>query len=229
MTAVPQKSKLYLIGIVSILAFLFLISLTGSHWFLNLFGLSVINAIVFFVSRMLYWLSLGLLWFYAVKIEKENLLIWKERKYKFLIYPLSVIVLFLVLFAGGFIIQILLSFTHYNSHSNTLHEIVTILQQNKFLLIFTTFTAGVVEELIMRGYMQPRLEIIFKNPYEAIIISSLLFGLLHYKYGTLVNVVGPVFIGMVFAFYYWKYRNIKVLIICHFLWDLVSLLAIKVH
>ncbi|MGH2565030.1 MAG: CPBP family glutamic-type intramembrane protease [Ginsengibacter sp.] len=44
-----------------------------------------------------------------------------------------------------------------------------------------------------------------------------------------MNVVGPVFIGIVFAFYYWKWRNIKVVILCHFLWDFISLMLIKVH
>ncbi len=127
------------------------------------------------------------------------------------------------------IIQAILTATGLNKQSKTLNGIAIILRANMPLLIFTALTAGVVEELIMRGYIQPRLEIIFKNPYAAIIVSSLLFGLLHYKYGTIANVIGPVFIGFVFAIYYWKFRNIKVIIICHFLWDVASLLLIKLR
>lgn len=93
-------------------------------------------------------------------------------------------------------------------------------------MVFTALTAGVTEEFIFRGYLQPRLTVIFKNPYAAIILSSLLFGLLHFKYGTLANVIGPIFIGLIFSLYYWKYRNLTVLILCHFLWDLISLLIL---
>jgi CAAX protease family protein len=226
---VLKKHKLYLIGILSILVLLFLISLTGFPFFLNMLGLPAMTSTLFFISRMLYWLSLLLLWLYAIKVEKENLLIWKERKYSFLIYLLFVIAIYVILFAGALIIQTLLSFTRFSSNSNILHQIINILKKNKILLVFTALTAGVVEELIMRGYIQPRLEILSRSPYAAMIISSLLFGLLHYKYGTLINVVGPVFIGLVFAFYYWKYRNIKVLIITHFLWDLISLMVVNGH
>ena len=229
MTAISQKPGKYVTGIVGILILLFLISLIGSNWFLGLLGLQVINADLFFTSRMLYWLCLGLLWFYSIKIEKQHLLLWKERNYKLLHYLVSAIIIFLVLLAGMFIIQAILLATGLNKQSKTLHEIAVMLKANMPLLVFTAFTAGVVEELIMRGYIQPRLEIIFKNPYAAIIISSVLFGLLHYKYGTFANVLGPIFIGFVFAFYYWKFRNIKVIIICHFVWDVVSLLLIKVH
>ncbi|HEY5406631.1 MAG TPA: CPBP family intramembrane glutamic endopeptidase [Ginsengibacter sp.] len=229
MTAISQKSNKYAAGIIGILLLLFLISLIGSTWFLDFLGLSAINASVFFTSRMLYWLCLGLLWLYSVKIEKQDLLIWKERNYNILNYLLSIVVIFFVLMAGMLLIQGILAFTGFSKQSKTLNQIAIILKANKPLLVFTALTAGVVEEFIMRGYIQPRLEIIFKNSYAAIIISSLLFGLLHYKYGTFVNVAGPVFIGFVFAFYYWRYRNIKVLIVCHFLWDVASLLLIKVH
>lgn len=229
MTAISQNPGKYVFGIIGILMLLFLISLIGSGWFLGLLGLTAINANVFFTSRMLYWLCLGLLWLYSIKVEKQHILIWQERHYTFLNYLLSVVVIFLVLIAGMFLLQLIILFTGLNNHSKTLHEIVNILKANKGLLVFTALTAGVVEEFIMRGYIQPRLEIIFKNPNAAIIISSLLFGLLHYKYGTIVNVIGPVFIGLVFAVYYWKFRNIKVIIVCHFLWDLVSLLIMKVH
>ena len=65
--------------------------------------------------------------------------------------------------------------------------------------------------------------IIFKNPYLAIIVNSMLFGLLHIKYGTVINVLAPIFIGFVFSYYYWRFKNIKVVILCHFLWDLIAI------
>ena len=215
-------------GIVGILLLVFLLSLIGSNSFLNLFGLQKINESIYFVSRLLNWACLFLLFVYVIKIEKQSFLIWKEKKYQFLSYFISTIGIFIILVAGGFII--LLSLTGYNEKSAKLFEIVALLKSNKPLLVFTALTAGVVEELIFRGYMLPRLVNIFKSPFLAIAVSSILFGLLHYKYGTIFNVVGPIFIGAVFASYYWRYRNIKVIIFCHFLWDLVSLfLIVKSH
>ncbi len=214
------------IGILGILLLLFLISLISSSPFLHLAGLSEINGTVFFITRMLYWVCLLLLWLYSTRVEKQDLLIWKEKEYKFLICLVSVVVIFLVLLAGMLLIQTLLSLAGLSKKSDALSVIVNILRSNKILLVFTALTAGVVEELIVRGYIQPRLQLIFKNGWVSIIISSLVFGLLHYKYGTLLNIAGPFFIGLVFAFYYWKYRNIRILIACHFLWDLVALLIL---
>ncbi len=219
-----------IIGIVGILLLLFFISLIGSNSVLNLLGLQKINEATYFVSRLLNWMCLLLLWLYVSKVEKQSLLISEEKKYQFLGYFISIIGIFIILIVGGYIVQILLSLTGHNAKSAKLFEIVDLLKNNKPLLVFTAFTAGVVEELIFRGYMLPRLVNIFKSPFLGIAISSILFGLLHYKYGTIFNVVGPIFIGAVFATYYWKYRNIKVLIFCHFLWDLVSLfLLLKSH
>lgn len=92
------------------------------------------------------------------------------------------------------------------------------------LILFTSITAGITEELLFRGYLIPRLEIIVKKTYLSILISSILFGLIHYSYDTLIQVIGPFSIGLVLALHYQKYRNIKILIICHFLWDLMSIL-----
>jgi membrane protease YdiL (CAAX protease family) len=214
------------IGIIAILFLLFLISLISLSPFLHLLGLSQINGTILFITRILYWLCLLLLWFYSTRIEKQDLLIWKEKEFKIRVYVISVVALYLVLLGGMVLVQMLLSLAHLAKKSDIMPVLVNILRENKVLLVFTALTAGVVEELIMRGYIQPRLQLIFKNPWASIIISSLAFGLLHYKYGTAINMAGPFFIGLIFSVYYWKFRNIKVLIACHFLWDLVALLIL---
>lgn len=213
------------IGIISILVILFLSTFIGSVPVLNLFGLSQINATVYFLSRLFYWVCLALLILYSIKIEKQNLLLWKEKEYKFFTYLLFIVITYLILFAGGFIIQKLLAH-HTNLKSDKISELVIIFRSNKALLVFTALTAGVVEELIFRGYIQTRLQYLFKSPVIAIILSSLFFGLMHYGYGTAINVVVPIFIGLIFAIHYYKYRNIKFLIIFHFLWDLISLFVL---
>ncbi|RTZ46850.1 CPBP family intramembrane metalloprotease [Chryseobacterium arthrosphaerae] len=67
----------------------------------------------------------------------------------------------------------------------------------------------------------------YSSPIIGIIVSAILFGILHSTYGTIGQVVIPFFIGAVFAAFYKLYSNIKILIICHFMIDFVSLMAIN--
>ena len=224
-----QHSKI----LTGILLFLFLtasIVLFTAPVAFWLTGLTKVNAGIFFVSRLLIWGSLGFVFYYARFIEQQPLLIWKESVNNIGFYFLSVLaVLGVVYFGSGIIGSILFAITH-SKGSAKLFEMVQFFKHNIPLLLFTAATAGVVEELLFRGYLQPRLEILFKNSWVAIIVSALLFGLLHITYGTLTNVLIPIFIGLVFAWYYKKYRNIKVLIACHFLIDTISLfILINTH
>lgn len=126
-------------------------------------------------------------------------------------------------------IRIALEYIGSDQISPKLLGIKSMLQGSKSLLLFVALTAGITEEIIFRGYIQPRLETILKSPYLSILITSTLFGLLHYGYGTINNIIGPLFIGLIFSIHYWKFRNIKVLIICHILIDTIALNALLRH
>ncbi len=182
-----------------------------------------------FVSRLLYWLCIGLLWLYAHKAEHQDLLLYKDKPYPFTRYVVSVVILLLILFGGSVVVGLLLKLVKPNQSSTRMAELMQILRRYPALLVFTSLTAGVTEEIMFRGYLQTRFNALFGKPYLSIIISSLLFGLLHFRYGTVANMLIPFFIGFVFAFYYQKYRNIKVLMICHFVWDMaVSLVWLNI-
>ena len=111
--------------------------------------------------------------------------------------------------------------------SDKLLQLSSIFKNNYFLIVFTCLTAGVIEELLMRAYIQPRIEKIYNSPVLGITVSALLFGILHSSYGTIGQVVVPFFIGIVFAVFYKKYSNIKILIICHFMFDFISLMLMN--
>jgi hypothetical protein len=163
---------------------------------------------------------------YAKKIEKQPLLIWEEAKYDFTFYIKLFITIYLGLFFGLAIIKIILSATGLLNKSDRMTELTGFFRGNDLLLVFTAVTAGVVEELIFRGYLLTRFEAICKNHWIAISLSSVLFGLMHYRYGTIANMVGPAFIGFVFGYFYWRFRNIKVLMVCHILWDIMAILLL---
>jgi len=178
----------------------------------------------YFGSRLSFWLCLLLLALYAARIEKQPLLMWKENRLSFSLYILSFFGIIAAIFFGLIVINILLKLTHLNAVPKSLQQTMQMFRRNTPLMVFTCFTAGIVEELAFRGYLMPRLQWLFNNQYITIILSSLLFGILHLGYGTVGQVVGPFFIGAVFAAHYYKYRNIKVLMLCHFAWDLQAML-----
>jgi len=215
--------KPIIIGSIFILTLVFLMTFFGGNLF-QFFGLIKISSTSMYLSRLLFWLSLCLIALYAVKIEHQKLLLWEEKEYPITFQIVALVLLFLTVFAGVILIQIGFTLAGSNNKSATLAKIVLLLKKDFILLLFTAITAGVVEELIFRGYLQPRLQIIFKNPHVSIFITCALFGMMHYKYGTLINVIGPFFIGLVLAYFYWRYKNIKIAMLFHFLWDFILLI-----
>lgn len=182
----------------------------------------------FFISRFSIWSSLLLLFLYNYKIEKLPFLLWKEKQYSFFPFTTAVFETFLKLFISVIIVGSIILLFKVKVESVVLNKALALFKNNYFLMFFTCVTAGITEELFFRGYLLPRLQLIMKNTKLAIILSSLLFGLMHYGYGTLVQMIGPAVIGLVLAFQYHKYQSIKVVILCHFLWDLL-LLSIKTN
>ena len=95
-------------------------------------------------------------------------------------------------------------------------------------MIMTAITAGVVEELIFRAYLVPRLEVIFKNKYMPVIFSALMFSALHLGYYSWHELLFTFLFGIVFAIHYQWYRNISILIITHAIIDFLSLFVFGV-
>lgn len=215
-------NKHIIIGCLSILILLFCITFFSGN-FLQLLGIEKISTTAMYLSRLFFWFSLILLFIYTTKVE-QNFLLWEEKKYSLPFSIVALILLLLTVYGGVIVIQTIFKIIGLDNKSITLSKIVLLLKKDFILLVFTALTAGIVEELIFRGYLQPRLQLLLKSPHLSIFVSCLLFGLLHYKYGTVINVVGPFFIGLILAYFYWKYRSIKLAIIFHFLWDFILLI-----
>ncbi len=206
--------------------FFSILILLASMTFLPLLNnLNIDKEANFWIGRFAIWICLLLIFLYASQIEKQKFLIWNENQLSVLEYVTSFFKIIISIIIGAAIIQLLLKFLGANIQENPkLKEIVSVLSKNFPLLIFTCLTAGFTEELIFRGYLMPRLQLFFNKNYASILISSVLFGLIHIGYGTIFQVLGPIMIGLVFAAHYQKFRNIKILIFCHFFWDFLSLM-----
>ena len=215
-----QKKNAMIAGIL--LAVFLIICITTS--FFGLVHLKNLGAeISFWISRSEFWILVLIMFLYARKVEKKPLLLWKEKKKKPLFYLLSIIIVLIAVVILTTVLSILEKTIGMTQNNTAVAKMIAILCGNKLLLLFTCLTAGVTEELIFRGYLLPRLEILFKNKWVAIIISALLFGLAHGGYGDLNRMLVPLVIGIIFGYYYSRYRSLTVLIICHFLIDFNSL------
>ena len=225
-----KQKKAMLYGIISLLVLLQIYMCVLKRIICFLIGTTKLNGTFIFFQETFFWFLLLFIWLYSLKIEKQSLLIWPETQYGIGMHLKSILAIFAMIIVIAYPVTLVLEHFHLVKESTKVMELKTILQANRPLLLFAALTAGVTEEFIVRGYLLPRLEVFFKNPYIAIIVSSVLFGLLHIGYGTVSQVVGPLIIGLVLGYYYWRYRNIAIAIICHFLWDFMSLsLPIKPH
>lgn len=175
-----------------------------------------------FYSRFFYWGTALVLWIYAYRFEKQHLLIWKEENNDLWYIVVSVLALY-ACFIGAAIVAAIPGFLGWKEDKAVIRMITAVLKGHNAMTFFVAFTAGVTEELIFRGYILTRLMRLFKNPVIPILISSALFSALHYKYHSLGELIFAFLIGVIFSIYYIKYRNIKALIITHFLIDFISM------
>lgn len=191
------------------------------------FNYKTLTADLFFYNRLSLWLVLVLILIYNFFIENRSFFVWEEKKYSPLFYLGAIVGLYFICLFGGAFLNAIIILLIQEKASERLLELKNLFKNNYFLIIFTCLTAGVIEELLMRAYIQPRIEKIYKSPILGVIVSALLFGILHSTYGTIGQVVVPFFIGIVFALFYKKYSNIKILIVCHFLIDFISMMLMN--
>jgi membrane protease YdiL (CAAX protease family) len=86
-----------------------------------------------------------------------------------------------------------------------------------WLKLSVALSAGVVEEIFFRGFLQPRV---------GVGVSTLLFVLAHLSYDEPVMLVGVTVLSLVFAGLVWWRQNVWPAIAAHFLFDAVQLLVV---
>lgn len=207
-------------GIAGVLVLLHIGSNYSNGLLLEVFDLEKANTTILFLNRLLLWGILLLFFLYVKFFIKEKFLPWEERKQTIVRAGLSVIILLVILFVGFVGLILFIQYLDFPTQGERLPEI-NILFQNLHLMIFYAFTAGVLEELLFRGYILPTLTRISKSLIMGILISSTIFGLMHFSYGTVHQVIIPTFFGIVFATYYAKFRSLTTIILCHFIWNFV--------
>lgn len=210
-------SKNNIISGFLLFALLLAICVTGSIYLTTTSG-------YFLVSRLIFWCALGLMILYCIKIEHQPLLLWPEKANGFNHASISIFVILLFVVTGSTLINSIARMFHLQTGSAVVSRLIAY---SPLMKLFIVLTAAYTEEMLFRGYLMPRLQLFFKGSWPPVVLSALIFGLAHFRYATFVNIAGPIFIGFVFAVYYQKYRNIRVLIICHFIIDFIGLFLMK--
>ncbi len=176
-------------------------------------------------TRLFFWGLLAALVLYSTKIEHRSILGIPQKRYSWKFCVVATIIMFVIIATGSGILSVLAKLVSKNQVSQQYATMKSLFQQNPSLILLTSVTAGVTEEYFFRGYLQHRLTLL-SNKYVGIIVSALLFGLLHYNYGTLMQILFPFYLGIIFSLFYEKYRNINFLIVFHSTWDLIALYSI---
>lgn len=88
-----------------------------------------------------------------------------------------------------------------------------------FLVIINSITAGVIEEIIFRGYLLKKV-INSVGEKKAIIYTAISFAFIH---GPIPDKLLITFVyGAIAAYYYVKEKNLKALIITHIITDIIT-------
>ena len=171
----------------------------------NILGMTIVSGLL--TVLFLYF------WFKIPKkdIKKE----WKLNSFAFrnlikaclLSFSLSSVFSFLTLNADIKNSRLIAVSAQY--YSSMMPYIGTILMVLNLLVI-----APVAEELALRGIVYTRIEKELK-PIVAIIVSAVLFGLMHFGAGGVILVAGATIMGLVFGFLMHKYRSLWLCIIAH--------------
>jgi membrane protease YdiL (CAAX protease family) len=180
-----------------------------------------LNIAKLFYSRLIHWSTVAVLFLYAYKIERQPFLLWKEHYYKMWFYWGSIFGLFVITFLLGFVSTIPIRLGYHDDFT-VMFKLKAIMKHNRLLMVFGAITAGITEELIIRGYILPRLSLFFKNAYLPVLISAAMFSALHLGYHNLYELLFTFLLGLLTGIHYKRYRNIKVLILFHALFDTMA-------
>ncbi|MFH0738076.1 MAG: type II CAAX endopeptidase family protein [Candidatus Micrarchaeota archaeon] len=129
--------------------------------------------------------------------------------------PLHVILFSVATLAAIFVVLLVLGIASmllgFNDQQNVTDKIADL---PLIVLIFAALGAPITEELFFRGFLTDKF---------GIIGSSLLFGMMHVAYGSLVEVIGAFLIGVVLAIAFKMSKSITPCILAHMAYNALAI------
>jgi len=183
---------------------------------------------LFLLSRFIIWATLGLMFLYARYGELQNFLLWEEEKYDWTFYLSWIFILYLLCFFSQ-IISAIPYLVGLREKSPNMLKLQHLMKGYPALGMFTALTAGITEELFFRGYVMSRLSLFFQNRHVQVLISAALFCSIHISYHYWGETIFTFLLGLIFGYHYQRFRNIKVLMVVHFIVDAVATIVAMHH
>ena len=122
---------------------------------------------------------------------------------------------------GGTGLGVYLAAFHLGVSLNVVPENLPAVWWRTPVLILDGFRNGIVEEILVIGYLLRRLEQLGWGPAKAVTVSALLRGSYHLYQG-FGGFLGNAVMGVIFALFFLRYRRVGPLIFAHFLLDAVA-------
>lgn len=123
--------------------------------------------------------------------------------------------LLITVFLSG-LVSILVYFLGFSD----IHKVAEKVQDFGPLLIFmAVFFVPFSEELFFRAFLVDKV---------GIVLSALIFGLAHFSYGSVVEILGAFVIGLVFGYFYIRNRSVSQNILAHVIFNICSIALLKV-
>jgi membrane protease YdiL (CAAX protease family) len=121
----------------------------------------------------------------------------------------------LSIFALVFMLSIIAIQFGFNDQANVAQKIIEL---PLYILVLAVIFAPLTEELLFRALLVPRI---------GIVPSALVFGVMHFAYGSVVEIIGVVIVGVILALVYRYSKSITPCILIHLLYNLMSIVTMK--
>jgi len=122
---------------------------------------------------------------------------------------------FAALFLTLFILSLIFSFIGFNDQS----KVVDIARDLPlYVLVLAVFLAPISEELFFRAFLTPRI---------GVFLSSLVFGLFHFAYGSVVEIAGAFSIGLILAWIYKKSGSLVPAMVIHLVYNALAIIVMR--
>ena len=95
-----------------------------------------------------------------------------------------------------------------------------------FILAFAVIAAPISEELFFRGFLLGTISR-FTNPLIGIIGSSVAFGFVHFAYGSIVEILGTLVIGIILSVVMHKSKSITPCMLIHMSYNLLAVIVMR--
>ncbi len=129
----------------------------------------------------------------------------------------SALLLAIILLAGNFLLFLIFSFFQKNDLHLVGISILNSLQESFILFSLYLLFSVFVEELFFRAFL---------TNIFGIWISTLFFGLLHFGYGSVFEMLGAFLLGLILAYAWKKTRNFYLVFLGHLIYNIVAVILL---